>query len=439
MTREEARFWLIALTETSRRDRAPAILANELRGKANAFHSNLTLDEAARMLKWKSSYMTSRQLEIVISLLFILFAEGPSLRDLLALVHKIGHAPDVFVDAFQQVLPFLDEARCQAMRDELRPMLGPPSLPPDHKPKRFPLEKPFPPEVYLAAALGLHEETARLVRSIPDDHYVGDKWRSKDDYQRPQLLVFGLGDPRSVESEMRRLKLRLKRPEYIRAWIAHTEDSALDLVGASILASTTKEESAALIEPLTRVQSPRTAPVMLELMLSSKAPAAARRWLDEHPGHAIPGLIPVAAGKGKLTDAALDYLRTQARKGQEAFVGECLAAAASEAADKVRRAVLERAEIGLPAFDEATTPDWLRSACGQVKPTKATGWIAPEELPPIVVDGRALNPAQVRAVLVALAGREFEAPLPLVAKLLSHADGGSRGGLAWWLLVGGLA
>ena len=70
---------------------------------------------------------------------------------------------------------------------------------------------------------------------------------------------------------------------------------------------------------------PRPPAPMLELMLGSKAPAVAARWLDEQPGHAIPGLIPVAAGRGKLADAALDYLRVQKRKGHEDFIRECLA------------------------------------------------------------------------------------------------------------------
>jgi predicted DNA-binding WGR domain protein len=429
MTQEEARFWLIAIMETMRRDLAPAILAHDLRGKASAFHGDLTLDGAALILKHPMAF---RHVDVLIPLLFVLFVDRSSLRDLLALVHKIQslQQPHLIVDGLHRhVLPFLDDAEYRAMRDDLRPMLGPPSLPPD-------LFKTFPIEVYLAAALGLHQETAQLVRSIPDDHYGPDGcW---DHNQRPQLLVFGLGDPRSVESEMRRLKLQLKLPEYVRAWIAHTEDSALDLVGANILANKNKDECAVLLEPLTRVQSRRTAPVMLELMLSSKAPGVARRWLEEHPGHAIPGLVPIAAGKGKLADAAIDYLRTQARKGHDAFLRECLADAAPEAADKVCRAVLEGAEVRLPAFDEARTPDWLR-ATDKVKATKATAWIAPEDLPPIVADGRSLNPAQLGAGLAALAASELGAPHPLVAALRAHADRRSLDAFAWSLFERWLA
>ena len=79
--------------------------------------------------------------------------------------------------------------------------------------------------MHLAAALGLHEEVAASCRASPTITTP----RMLDDYhQCPQLLVLGLATRKSVESEMRRLKLVLNKPEYIRGWIAHTEDSALD-------------------------------------------------------------------------------------------------------------------------------------------------------------------------------------------------------------------
>jgi predicted DNA-binding WGR domain protein len=423
MTREEARFWLIGIMETMQSDLAPATLVADLRRKADVFQGRFTLGDAAQLLRHPMAF---RHVGVLVPLLCTLFVDRPSLRDLLTLVQRIEDLawPQLLVEGLRRhVLPFLEDAEYRAMRDDLRPTLGPPSLPPD-------LFKKFPMESYLAAALGLHEETARLVRSIPDNHYGRDGcW---DYNQQPQLLVFGLGDARSVESEMRRLQLQLNRPEYVRAWIAHTEDSALDLVRAAILANKNKEECAALAEPLTRVRSPRAASVMLELSLSSKAAGAARRWLEDHPGHAIPGLIPVAAGKGKLADAALDYLHTQARKGQEAFLRECLAEAVPEAADRIRRAVLEAAEIRLPTFDDATTPEWLRAA-DQVKSVKATAWVAPEDLPPIAADGRILNPGQVRAVLAALAASELGAPQSLAAALRAHADRRSLDAFAWSL------
>src|SRR5262249_13454261 len=90
-----------------------------------------------------------------------------------------------------------------------------------------------PPLIFhIAARLGLHDELLALVNSGPDD-YPSSRPRS---YHNPQYIVLGLGDPRLVDSRMRRLKLRLDEPDRVRAWLAHTELSALDYVRDCILA-----------------------------------------------------------------------------------------------------------------------------------------------------------------------------------------------------------
>ncbi len=243
---------------------------------------------------------------------------------------------------------------------------------------------------------------------------------------------------------MRRLKLLLNRPDDIRGWLAHTEDSALELVQQSILAASNKEQCTELLDVLTLVKSPRASLPMLELMLASKASGVARRWLDEQVGHAIPGLIPVVTERGKLADAALEYLRTQQRKGHEGFIRECLAAAPPEAVEKLRREVLERADQAIAALDDDTTPDWLRTACDGAKPLKPPGWVGPDQLPPILVAGKRLNPGQTKTALAALTRSTPGAPHPLVAALKEHADRGSLDAFAWalfecWLLEGGTA
>ncbi len=114
---------------------------------------------------------------------------------------------------------------------------------------------------------------------------------------------------------MRRLKLVLNRPEYIRGWLAHTEDTALESVRDGILSIANKEDCAALLKILALVKSAKTAGLMLELMLSSNDSGGHRRWLDENVDLAIAGLIPVATGKGKLADVAFEYLRFPEAKG----------------------------------------------------------------------------------------------------------------------------
>jgi hypothetical protein len=303
---------------------------------------------------------------------------------------------------------------------------------------------------YLAAILGLHDEIAAIIQSIPDDYYnYFNKPQYCDICQRPQLLVLGLGDPRRVESEMRRLGLVLNRPGDIRGWLAHTEFSALDHVRNSILGVSGSDQvagrsdrCAALLEVLARVKAPEAAPVMLELMLWSQAQKVARRWLDENPGHAIAGLIPatIAQGKPTLREAALEYLREQKRKGRADFIGACLASAPPDAAAKVRRKVLERFEIVAPVLDAGSTPDWLRSKLRRLQ-LRPPAWIVVGGLPPICIAGRRLDDEHAATVLAALARSTLREPHPLVAALKVHADRAALDAFAWavferWLLEG---
>ena len=441
MTREEAHFWLVAMTEAIRRDVSPGKLVGELRAQGDAFRGDMTREETIRRIQSSTQLFTYsiHPSNPIFTLLVHLFSH----RDWIALFRESVGLPsysyhlapisEFLLDGFRRsILPYLTDAEHQAMQEDLRAELVSPSVP------RAPY-LPFPLEVYLAAALGLHEDVRRIVQSIPDDQYRQPNYY--DLGQNPQLLVLGLGDPRLVESEMRRLKLVLRKPDFVRGWIAHTEDRALDLVRDSILAANDKGQAAALLEVLARVKSPRTAPVMLELMLESKGPGIARRWLDEQPGHAIPGLIPVAAGKGKLADAALDYLLAQKRKGHEGFLRECLDSAPPDAADKVRREVLVRTEDSIPVLDAATTPDWLRAACDEVRKLKSPSWVTPADLPPILVDGRKLNNDQEQAILAALAKSTLTAPQPLITTLRTHAGRRALDAFAWalfqrWLTEG---
>ena len=227
MTREEAHFWLVAVSEVMRRNVQPGFFVQELRERRNSFDGRPTLQDAIRAVR----IIVQNASEPLLALLATLFSptdliaisrENQSLQN-----YRMPNIQNGLLEGFRRsVLPFLNDAEYRAMQDEVRPIVGTPPLPPNHY-------AVFPLEVYMAAALGLHEEVARIARSLPDDHYVGETFF--DFYQRPQLILFGLGDPRSVESEMRRLKLILRKPEYIRAWIAHTEDHSLEYVRDSIL------------------------------------------------------------------------------------------------------------------------------------------------------------------------------------------------------------
>ena len=417
MTRQEAHFWLVAMTVAGNGVK-PQQLVARVRAARNTFDGTISKTEALRGLKSQRLGSGPRFLpgHFVIPLM-TLFPANEWLDVWQEAMDWAGYEIDQFhglLDGFRRhALPDLTVAERGTIRDALRPRLGIPSLPRDYF-------HTFPVAPYLAAFLGLHDEVAAIVGAIPDDYY--SKQQYCDVYQRPQLLVLGLGDPRLVETEMRRLKLVLKRPEYIRGWLAHTEDSALDLVRDSIRTEAKQDRCAALLKELARVKAPAAAPLMLELMLESKAPAVARRWLDEHPSHAIAGLIAATTARGKVADAALEYLREQRRKGHEDFIRECLAAASPDAAEKVRRGVLERFEVVAPPIDAGSTPGWLRSALDEAKRLKPPAWIGASGLPPILVGGRRLEEDQVKAVLAALAKSTLKEPHPLVAALRAHAD-----------------
>lgn len=261
----------------------------------------------------------------------------------------------------------------------------------------------------------------------------------------PVQMVFGLGDPQLVELHMRRLKLRLDAPELIRAWLAHTEYGALDLVRDAVLTETNKDEAEKLLAAFARVKAPEAAPYMLELMTASKAGRGARQWLDDHPEHAIPGLIPVAAGRGKSADAAAEYLLAFSKRGGEALLKAALEHASPETAEKVRAAVFQGEDRPQP-LDDASTPAWLTEAlAAEPKSKKAlTAWVSAADLPSIAIGDHSLNDAQVEAVLSALARDPLGEPGPLLQALRRNADRRTLDRFAWrlfelWLADGAAA
>ncbi len=337
------------------------------------------------------------------------------------------------------VLPYLTQAEIMRLRPRLRPSLHPSRWPTDYR-------AISPAGFHLAAGLGMHEETHALVRSWPDDFYG----RCTDwDYSRhrPQEIIFGLGSAELVESEMRRLKLRLYSSTYIRAWLAHTQYAALDVVRDSILAAANRQDAERLLETFTIVHAPEAAPQTLALMLSSRAPQVARRWLDDHPEHAIAGLIPVAAERGRLAGAALNSLRRMKRQGYEALIRACLEQAPVGAAGKVRAKVLDVEEVIYVPFDNDTTPDWLREALPDEKrvasdKAKKPAWVDRAVLPPVAAGKHCLNDTQVAGLLYVLQqGTLDQPPPPLVTSLKAYANRDALDTFAWevfeqWLYGG---
>jgi predicted DNA-binding WGR domain protein len=332
---------------------------------------------------------------------------------------------DAVTWAGRHLIPYLSDDVLADLRQHLRSQIDSRNWPTDS------YKRPAMP-FFLAALSGLHAEVLAVVASWPDDRYGRQEW--DDHYHMPQQMIFGLGDPKLVEQHMRRLKLRLKKPEYVRAWLAHTELTALDYVRDSIQKETNKDHARKLFELFALVKAPEAAPYMLELKLSSKVPMLARQWLDENLGSAIAGLIPAAAGRGKLAEVALEFLRDARRQGHEAFIAEQLRSAAPEIANRVRQEVLERVEVIREPLDDATTPPWLKTTLKDSEKASALpGWVQSANLPPLVVGERRLNDNQMSAVLSALRQSPLRQPSPLVQAIKEHIDPASRDAFAWKL------
>jgi hypothetical protein len=328
------------------------------------------------------------------------------------------HAVFTVLEGFREyILPSLTEAEAAAARDALRERLDPAD------------DKSIP--WTLAAYLGMTEELREHAAAWPDGHFEGGRCLSWVEW--PHVIAFNLGDGKLTESVVRRTKIDLLSVAHVRAWLALTKWHALDLVRDAIVG---RDKASA--EPTTRafagVRAPEAAPFMLELKLTSKGPAPARQWLDDNPAEAIAGLVPVAAGKGKLADAAVEYLREADRLGRGPFIEEQLRQTSAEVAGQVRGRVFGRPEKVHAVLDARSTPPWLRDAVKGVDAAnvKLPDWVRPTNLPPLLVGGRRLTEGQLTAVLAALK-QTGPARGPLVEGLRRHADAAARDAFAWRL------
>jgi predicted DNA-binding WGR domain protein len=435
MSREEANFWLTVLFLFDREMKPNSLvdLTRNMMRVPDTTAPNVS-DVLVKLNGW-GGYAPATLLDglvahMPISEMLDVLNQSTQLHQ--STLSSLHHEFAVRVRRF--VLPYLTESEVSSAREQVRAKLDPPALPTNHY-------TAFPLPWYLAAALGLHDEVRGLVRLIPDTHYGGgaDTWN--DHYQRPQLLVLGLGDARLIETEWRRLNLRHNKTEYITGWLATTEYAALDVVRDSILAQSNKDECASLMTELARVKAPEVAGPMLELMLGSKAPKVARQWLDENTAHAIAGLIPVAAGRGKVADAALEYVRDQNKKGRGASIRKALESATPDVADRVRRDVLERVEVIMPRLDDATTPERIAAAMAGASALKPPSWVSASDLPNVVIASRILNEGQAKTFLAALTKSKLGEPHAVVQAVKAHADSSSLDAYAWslferWLVEG---
>jgi predicted DNA-binding WGR domain protein len=417
---QEAVFWLEAMSLAGR-ERKPADVAEELRKKD--FPSEVSKEEALKYLEKAGRFGGVELLKMAASLLPPL-----ELADLLIEISERDRnargtlgwqfGNESIVGFRRHVLPYMTDDELGRLRARVEPLIDPKNWPSDH------YAEPSA-AFFLGAACGLHGALLAVVRGIPANAYTQDGWDHAY-YHQVQLLIMGLGSADLVNTEMRRLKLRLNRPEFVRGWLATTEFAGLDYLRDSILRETNAEQAAEQLEPMALVEAPEAAPHMLELKMSSRAPRVAREWLERYPACAISGLVPVAGGRGKLADAAIDTLMDMKRKGY----GEPIARAGA-AVERVRKEVIEHEEAALPELTDAEAPPWLAGA----KPGKAKlpGWTAPETMPPLTLKGKRLSPAQTLAVLSSLQASPAGKPDDLLKGLKAEGDPDANDAFAWRL------
>jgi predicted DNA-binding WGR domain protein len=429
ISREEAHFWFDAVSIREQKMK-PKDWEAALRGRR--FDGSVTIGDVRQALKGPMARSFGDK--VLIALRSLLSSE--ELAGLIlggALKGRQTHEYNVsFLHGFcRHVVPYQSDQEADSLRASLRPKVTP---------RNWPADFYVTTELFqLAAALGMHGEVRAVVESWKDDLYGNEGWG--DHYHQPQRVIYGLESAALVEQHMRRLGLQVTTADHLRGWLAHTEWNALDLVKQSLLASTNRENCEALIEILHSVHAPEAAGPMLELRLKSKAPKAAGEWFERNPAHAVAGLVPVAAGRSPLADAACEMLRGLKRKGLGALIEGSLGMLSAEAADMVRRDVIDHEEVELPVLSDP--PDWLSKGVEEARASpkrfKPPAWAAPDGLPPLVLDGRRLSEEQCTGILAALRASSLDAPSPLLLAACRHLDRLASDAFAWKLFERWLA
>ncbi len=163
----------------------------------------------------------------------------------------------------------------------------------------------------LAGTAGMMADLKAYAEALKPEDYA--KYRFNEE---ASAALFALDDPAEVERHFRRLGLLLRNPEEARAWLAHTEHSALDVVRDSALALHV-DGLLKTLDVLMLAESPEAAAALMAVKAqtkNSKAVAKIAKWFDAHTAHAVAGLTPLAAERTKVGEAAAAWLADHARR-----------------------------------------------------------------------------------------------------------------------------
>jgi len=427
MSADEAKFWVSAGARWCKSHEALTHIVADARKAARP---------AVADLEWVRAQFSERQrdlpAELAVPLATLL---GPA-RLLEALVDGLVIAPSGAHNYYQQrqdlglyrgfweyVLPYVDRAELDPVREVVRPKLDPATWPKnyyDGTPRAY----------YVAAVLGMADELEKLVRTWPS---LGPKDPPPHMLlnNQPYLILIGLASPGRIEEVARNLgqqsySLPFQNPFDLRGWLAATDVSGLDFAAVK-LRHRDDAWNGALSAEFCRVPDPSTAPHVLALKLDGRHPATARRWLTRNVGSAVAGLLATAAGRGRLADAAVEHFRDLTKTGYGWVLERELATAAPDVAARLTRVVLGKAERVSEPLTTDMEPAWLTAAYLAATESRSPlpDWLNPATLPPILIAGRRLPDEKV-ATLVRDTKGTADADTPrLAATLAAGADAGT--------------
>jgi hypothetical protein len=431
LTIEEASFWYITMTRacTAREELVEVMRKADWSGHPDLATASMSIEQPSQRLPGQVVIPLANLLPI--EDLFGLIIEAPKVPPTIdfTLAQQMRWQDDIVESFVRCVLPYLTPGKLERLQGMLRPRLVPPSPGVWNDQSR-----PLPIGYRLAGYLGLHDEAKAIAATIPTD-FIFHFGPAED-------VLCGLGDPHQVAFEVRRRFSCLYRLRSLRAWLAQTEFSALDVVRNSIRPSRRNRRMlAARMTIFTKVKAPEAALHMLELRRAGIAPTAARHWLEEQVGNGVAGLLPVAAGRGKPGETAREYLRTVKRRGFGGVIEQQLSHAELKVARRIRRTVLD--ELAVPSLSAGNMPAELRDALAAIPSRLANvpDWVRPANLPSIIVAGHALDDKATSTILRALKKYNLKESIRLVSVLRRHADLSSLDDFAWkmlecWLVEG---
>jgi predicted DNA-binding WGR domain protein len=285
MSAEEARLWFEAMVDVD-----PGVSAPDVAGKlAKKKLAPLDAGKVAKRLRGECVY-PGIELGWMLGALLSPIEVARQVLVAGALPKTLGHRGpgDPFYGLRETALLRLTDAEKAALRKEIAADITPANFPTD--PYHVPSGK-----FLLAPLLGMHAELEAVVASWDDDRYGKTDW--DDAYQVPQHIILGLGSAERVAHHMQRLRLKLRQPEYMRGWFAHTEVSGVDYAAETVIATKNKVEAAKLAALVALVHAPEAAGAMQAIVKKSKAPQIGAAWLKEHAqGAPLPKATAPAAG-----------------------------------------------------------------------------------------------------------------------------------------------